>query len=65
MPHDLVRWNDLHATFSMQFPNTIRDVLDNQIRATVRYLGSNFQIRPRPDGKDFDVYGPAFLSEVA
>lgn len=64
MPNDLVRWNDLHSFFTLQFPNTIRDVLDNGIRATVLYCGRNFEIRPRPDGRDFDVYGPAFL-EVA
>jgi hypothetical protein len=61
MPNDLVRWNDFHRVFSDIFPNTIRDAMDNEEPATVLFSGRHFQIRPRPDGKDFDVYGPAFL----
>ena len=64
MNSDLVRWNDLHPDFKIIFPNTIRDVLDNLTPATVHFAGRLFQIRPRKDGQDFDVYGPAFL-EVA
>lgn len=62
MPNDLIRWNDLHGHFKHIYPNTVRDAVDNGLRALVKFAGHDFEIRPRKCGNDFDVYGPPAIT---
>lgn len=65
MPDDLVRWNDLHNYFMDSFPATTGNVIESGRARRVTFMGRVFEIRPRPGGRDFDVYGPPALTPVA
>lgn len=65
MPNDLVRWNDLHTQFGDWFPVTTQRVVKEGYAFKIVYLGHTFEIRQRPGGKDFDVWGPAAIHAQA